>query len=104
MSDSELGRVEKTLPNFIEGFNMKNAITANGPIGHIQTTTIDGSLSWHHEGPSDRQYKTAQKLLHDPNFSLDKIIVELVARYLMRYENGLMQSDQIIDKYLHEKS
>jgi len=65
------------------------------------TTTWDGSNSWIGpiDSPTEADYKAALKLLHDPEFDLGKVMLEMVARFLAWKRNDPeVFNDPVIQK------
>jgi len=58
----------------------------NGSSGTVPLVNGDATwASWPYTiEPTEEDYKTAIKLLHDPEFDLGKVMLEMVARFLAR--------------------
>lgn len=60
------------------------AVSGTYPGGNTTTTIWNSGNIWFspNDEPCKEDYKMALKLLHDPEFDLGKVMLEMVARYL----------------------
>ena len=77
--------------------------TSSSHTGNVTTGTTlnDGCTIWgpYSDNPTYDDKEVAEKLLHDPEFDVGKVLVDIVAKYLAENRDEL-GDDPVVGKYL----